>query len=128
MEAHDGFFDLQVWRSDRDPDEVPMVTRWRDRDAFTAYMKSADHRTSHERMDARSSGPSPWSASSNCTPISWLARVLESRGFPLERLARSLEIGADVVRDQVGGAGEDLAQMLGDNAGYVRSRSTFLTL
>jgi heme-degrading monooxygenase HmoA len=28
-----------------------MISRWRDRDAFTAYMKSADHRVSHDRMD-----------------------------------------------------------------------------
>lgn len=51
VEAHDGFVDLQVWRSDRDPAEVLMVSRWRDRDCFKAYMKSEDHRVSHERMD-----------------------------------------------------------------------------
>jgi heme-degrading monooxygenase HmoA len=51
VDSHDGFVDLQVWRSDRDPGEVIMVSRWRDRDAFRAYMRSADHRTSHERMD-----------------------------------------------------------------------------
>ena len=28
-----------------------MVSRWRDRDAFKAYMKSAEHRVSHERID-----------------------------------------------------------------------------
>ena len=48
----DGFLDLQVWRSDRDPTEVLMVSRWRDRDAFKAYMKSAEHRVSHDRIDA----------------------------------------------------------------------------
>jgi len=47
----DGFVDLQVWRSDRDPGEVLMVSRWRDREAFKTYMKSADHRFSHERID-----------------------------------------------------------------------------
>lgn len=47
----DGFLDLQVWRSDRDPSEVLMVSRWRDRDAFKAYMKSAEHRVSHNRID-----------------------------------------------------------------------------
>ncbi len=46
----DGFLDLQVWRSDRDPSEVLMVSRWRDRDAFKTYMKSADHRVSHDRI------------------------------------------------------------------------------
>ena len=47
----DGFVDLQVWRSDRDPAEVLMVSRWRDRDAFKAYMKSAEHQVSHDRID-----------------------------------------------------------------------------
>jgi heme-degrading monooxygenase HmoA len=47
----DGFLDLQVWRSDRDPGEVLMVSRWRDRDAFKTYMKSAEHRVSHDRID-----------------------------------------------------------------------------
>jgi heme-degrading monooxygenase HmoA len=51
VENHDGFIDLQVWRSDRDPTEVLMVSRWRDRESFTAYMRSEDHRVSHERMD-----------------------------------------------------------------------------
>jgi heme oxygenase (mycobilin-producing) len=50
VDDHDGFVDLQVWRSDRDPAEVLMVSRWRDRDAFKAYMKSADHRVSHDRI------------------------------------------------------------------------------
>jgi heme-degrading monooxygenase HmoA len=47
----EGFVDLQVWRSDRDPGEVLMVSRWRDRDAFKAYMRSGAHRTSHDRID-----------------------------------------------------------------------------
>ncbi len=51
VESHDGFVDLQVWRSDRDPAEVLMVSWWRDRDAFREYMKSNDHRVSHDRMD-----------------------------------------------------------------------------
>ena len=51
VEAHAGFLDLQVWRSDRDPAEVLMVSRWTDRDAFKAYMKSSDHRVSHGRID-----------------------------------------------------------------------------
>ena len=47
----DGFVDLQVWQSDRDDGELIMVSRWRDRAAFTAYMRSADHRESHDRID-----------------------------------------------------------------------------
>jgi heme-degrading monooxygenase HmoA len=48
----DGFVDLQVWQSDRDAGEILMVSRWRDRDAFKTYMKSAEHRESHDRIDA----------------------------------------------------------------------------
>ena len=50
VDAWDGFIDLQVWQSDRDEADLVMVSRWRDRDAFKAYMKSADHRRSHERV------------------------------------------------------------------------------
>ena len=51
VESHEGFVDLQVWRSDRDPAEVLMISRWRDKDAFRDYMKSNDHRISHDRID-----------------------------------------------------------------------------
>src|SRR3954451_16918079 len=47
----EGFVDLQVWQSDRDPTELMMVSRWRDRACFTAYMRSGAHRISHERID-----------------------------------------------------------------------------
>jgi heme-degrading monooxygenase HmoA len=52
VESHDGFIDLQVWRSDRDAGEVLMISRWRDREAFKAYMQSSDHRMSHARIDS----------------------------------------------------------------------------
>src|SRR5215212_981005 len=48
----DGFVDLQVWQSDRDRAELLMVSRWRDRASFTAYMRSPAHRVSHDRIDA----------------------------------------------------------------------------
>jgi heme oxygenase (mycobilin-producing) len=51
VDSAEGFIDLQVWRSDRNPEEVLMVSRWRDRAAFTAYMRSAEHQISHERID-----------------------------------------------------------------------------
>ena len=51
VDSHDGFVDLQVWQSDRDEGELIMVSRWRDRDAFKAYMRSDDHRASHDRID-----------------------------------------------------------------------------
>ena len=51
VEAFDGFVDLQVWQNDRDAGELTMVSRWRDRACFTTYMKSREHRISHERID-----------------------------------------------------------------------------
>lgn len=51
VEEADGFVDLQVWQSDRDRSELVMVSRWRDRDAFKAYMRSDRHRISHARID-----------------------------------------------------------------------------
>jgi heme-degrading monooxygenase HmoA len=51
VDGADGFIDLQVWQSDRDAGELLMVTRWRDRAAFTAYMRSEEHRISHGRID-----------------------------------------------------------------------------
>ncbi len=50
VEAHEGFHDLEVWQSDRDAGEILMVSRWNDRDCFKAYMKSDDHRESHDRI------------------------------------------------------------------------------
>jgi heme-degrading monooxygenase HmoA len=51
VEDADGFVDLQVWQSDGDAGELVMVSRWRDREAFKAYMKSEAHRISHARID-----------------------------------------------------------------------------
>ncbi len=59
--------------------------------------------------------------------VSWLASVLEARNFPIERLARNLDIGADVVISRVAGQnGELLAGVLTDAAAFVRSRDSFL--
>ena len=52
VDAFDGFVDLEVWQSDRDDGEVVMVSRWRDREAFRAYMRSDAHRASHDRLTA----------------------------------------------------------------------------
>jgi heme oxygenase (mycobilin-producing) len=51
VDRFDGFVDLQVWQNDRDPGELTMVSRWRDRDCFKTYMKSRDHQVSHDRID-----------------------------------------------------------------------------
>ena len=59
--------------------------------------------------------------------VAWLASILEARDYPLERLARDLEIGVDVVRERVTPSVADaLADVLADAAAYVRSRDTFL--
>jgi len=48
-----GFLDLEVWQSDREPGEILMVSHWARRSDFTAYMRSAEHRTSHDRIPDR---------------------------------------------------------------------------
>jgi hypothetical protein len=57
--------------------------------------------------------------------VAWLAKVLEAREFPLDRLARDLELAAEVVGERVAGAG-DVAAALTGAAAMVRSRPTFL--
>jgi hypothetical protein len=54
--------------------------------------------------------------------LAWLARVLEARDFPLDRLARDLEIAADVMRERY----EPVAGELAAGAAFVRSRESFL--
>ena len=44
--------------------------------------------------------------------IAWLARLLEARGYPLDRLARSLELAADILEERVGPAATDAAKEL----------------
>jgi heme-degrading monooxygenase HmoA len=51
VDAFAGFVDLQVWQSDRDPGEIVMVSRWDTRAHFTAYMRSREHKASHDRID-----------------------------------------------------------------------------
>ncbi|HEU4975556.1 MAG TPA: hypothetical protein VFT50_10745 [Baekduia sp.] len=58
--------------------------------------------------------------------VAWLARVLEARAFPLDRLARNLELDAVVVRDAVGADAEPMATALERAAAMVRERGTFL--
>ena len=57
--------------------------------------------------------------------VAWLAKVLEARDFPLERLARSLDLGALVVRERVA-AGEPMAVALERAARMIRERGSFL--
>jgi hypothetical protein len=57
--------------------------------------------------------------------VAWLAKVLEAREFPLDRLARDLELAGEVVHERVPGA-DDVAAALTGAAAMVRSRPTFL--
>lgn len=52
VDDFDGFQGLEVWQASRDPSEVLMVSHWRDRAAFSSYMKSAEHQVSHDRIGA----------------------------------------------------------------------------
>ena len=58
--------------------------------------------------------------------LAWLGRILESREFPLDRLARSLEIVGETVNEADPEERELVAQ-LEAGARFVRSRRSFLT-
>jgi hypothetical protein len=51
--------------------------------------------------------------------LDWLAGVLEARDFPLDRLARDLEIAASVVGEH---GAPDAAEILAGGARFVRER------
>jgi hypothetical protein len=53
--------------------------------------------------------------------IAWLTNVLRSRGFPVEHLARNLELAASVVEERLAGAGAAVADRLRAAAASVRS-------
>ncbi len=57
--------------------------------------------------------------------LAWLAGVLEARGFPLDRLARNLEIAAAVSAHAIERGGQ-LSDILTGGAHFVRSRPSFL--
>jgi hypothetical protein len=74
-----------------------------------------------------------WAAGAVCgylemnPEVAWLAKVLQARDFPVERLARNLDIGAEVVLEEVAGpAGRQLAEVLQAAAAHVRSRDSWL--
>jgi heme-degrading monooxygenase HmoA len=50
VEQHPGFQRLEVWRDDRREGSYVMVTWWDDETAFRTYMRSNDHKTSHDRI------------------------------------------------------------------------------
>ena len=56
--------------------------------------------------------------------ITWLARVLEARNFPLEHLATNLELTAGVIRERMQRAGP-VAERLEAAAELIRSTPSF---
>ena len=58
--------------------------------------------------------------------VAWLASVLESRGFPVERLSRNLDLAGDIAGERI--AGQPSGQVSGalrDAAEFVRSYGSF---
>jgi hypothetical protein len=58
--------------------------------------------------------------------LAWLAQVLEARDFPLDRLARDLDIAAEVVTARLGERGAALQSRLNGGASFIRSKPSFL--
>jgi hypothetical protein len=56
--------------------------------------------------------------------VQWLAGVLRGRDFPLDRLARDLDLCADVVRERLGVAAEPMAVSVAAAGEGVRRRSS----
>jgi hypothetical protein len=54
--------------------------------------------------------------------VAWLSDVLAARGYPLERVARDLEIAADVVMERGGPAGPAVRERLLAGADLIRRR------
>jgi hypothetical protein len=54
--------------------------------------------------------------------VAWLANILEARLFPIDRLARNLDIGAEVTQREVPGEpGQKLSGVLTTSGTFVRS-------
>ena len=59
VELAPGFQRLEVWADQSDPSAFTMVSWWDSRDQFLEYMRSDDHRRSHERIPGGEAGPRP---------------------------------------------------------------------
>lgn len=49
VDQHEGFLGLELLRDIRENGRYVLVTRWRSRADFRAYMKSGDHGRAHDR-------------------------------------------------------------------------------
>jgi len=54
-----GFVAIEVWADTQHPTQYSMVSWWTSAQAFQNYMKSADHRRSHDRIPAGADRPKP---------------------------------------------------------------------
>ena len=54
-----GFLGMEVLRHRRKPGCYLMISRWTTKQAFTEYMRSADHRRSHDRIPGGEHAPRP---------------------------------------------------------------------
>ncbi|MDX1620393.1 MAG: antibiotic biosynthesis monooxygenase family protein [Nitriliruptorales bacterium] len=59
VDSFEGFLGLEVWRDRRDPARFVMVGWWRRREDYVAYMRSAAHQRSHERIPTEPDKPYP---------------------------------------------------------------------
>lgn len=59
VEEAPGFQRLEVWAEETDPSAFTMVSWWDSKGHFAEYMRSADHRRSHERIPGGEAAPSP---------------------------------------------------------------------
>lgn len=58
--------------------------------------------------------------------LTWLARVLEARDYPIDRLARDLELAAGALTEAHGAAAARAAELLRAEAERIRATPTFL--
>ena len=54
-----GFRGLQVWADLSDASSLMMISWWDSKDCFAAYMRSEDHRRSHQRIPGGDNRPRP---------------------------------------------------------------------
>ncbi|HVM10535.1 MAG TPA: antibiotic biosynthesis monooxygenase family protein [Acidimicrobiales bacterium] len=59
VDAWPGFLGLEVLRHRRRPGKYLMISRWTSKDTFQAYMRSDEHRTSHDRIPGGPHAPRP---------------------------------------------------------------------
>ena len=59
VERAPGFIGIEVLRDRRQTGRYLMVSRWRSKAQFTAYMRSEDHRVSHARIRSGPEAPTP---------------------------------------------------------------------